>query len=150
MPYIKKHSDKTPCFLCAYRAAPKKDRANLVLARGRACFVVMNRYPYNVGHLLIAPMRHEAELGGMTGEEREEMLALAARSQKALDGAFRPNGYNLGINLGRTAGAGLPGHIHLHVVPRWNGDTNFMPVTGETKVLPIGLGDAYTAIKRKF
>ncbi len=150
MPYIKKHSDKTPCFLCAYRTAPKKDRSNLVVARGRACFVVMNRYPYNVGHLLVAPLRHEAELGGMTGEEREEMLALAARSQKALDGAFRPDGYNLGINLGRTAGAGLLGHIHLHVVPRWNGDTNFMPVTGETKVMPIGLGDAFKAIKRKF
>jgi ATP adenylyltransferase len=150
MPYIRKHSDKTPCFLCDYRRTPRKDRPNLVLGRGETCFVVMNRFPYNVGHLMIAPYRHEGELGALTAPERDEMLGLASRAQKALDRAFRPNGYNLGINLGRVAGAGLLGHVHLHLVPRWDGDTNFMPVTAGTKVMPVSLAQAFTAIKRNF
>lgn len=147
MSYIKKHSDKTPCFICSGVRA-KRDRSNLILVRGRTCLTMMNRFPYNVGHLMVAPVAHKADLAALDDAERSEMLLMASQAQKALDGAFKPHGYNLGINLGRVAGAGLLGHVHLHLVPRWNGDTNFMPVTGETKVMPMSLGEAYAAVAR--
>jgi ATP adenylyltransferase len=137
------------CFLCGCRGTPKRDRSNLVLLRGRACFVVLNRFPYNVGHLMIAPYAHKAKLAGLDDAERAELLALAARLQEALDRAFKCDGHNLGINVGRVAGAGLPGHLHLHLVPRWSGDTNFMPVVGETKVMPIGLDEVYRTLARE-
>lgn len=149
MTYIRKHSDRAECFLCVCRAG-RDDRKNLVVARGRTCFVVLNKFPYNAGHLMVAPLAHKAKLAGLTDGERAEMLGLAARAQEALDRAFKPHGYNLGINLGRVAGAGLLGHVHLHIVPRWDGDTNFMPVTAETKVVPISLREAYAAIARHF
>ncbi|MBI2930108.1 MAG: HIT domain-containing protein [Planctomycetes bacterium] len=148
--YIKKHSDKAPCFLCAFVRQPKKDKANLVVGRGRTCLVAMNRYPYAVGHLMVAPVAHKGTLKELSDEERTEMLALAARAQEALQRAFKPGGYNLGINLGRVAGAGLLGHVHLHLVPRWDGDHNFMAVTGDTKVMPMGLREAYGAIVRHY
>ncbi len=147
MTYIRAHSDKAPCFICA-GAKRKRDRASLILARGRTCLTMMNRFPYNVGHLMIAPYAHKAALADLTADERAELLGMAAGAQRALDGAFKPAGYNLGINLGRVAGAGLPGHVHLHIVPRWDGDTNFMPVTAGTKVMPMGLDEAWRAIHR--
>jgi ATP adenylyltransferase len=147
MAYLRKHSDKTPCFICA-AVRQKRDRANLIVARGRTCLTMLNRFPYNVGHLMVAPLSHKADLAALTDEERAELLRAAAVAQNALHGAFKPHGYNLGINLGRVAGAGLLGHVHLHIVPRWDGDTNFMPVTGETKVMPMSLREAYAAIAR--
>ena len=137
------------CFLCDDARAPKKDRANLVVLRGDSCFAVMNRFPYNVGHLLIAPYAHKAGLADLRAAERAEMLAQAATLQAALDDAFHCDGHNLGINIGRAAGAGLPGHLHLHIVPRWNGDTNFMPTVGETKVLPVSLDEVYRELKKR-
>ncbi|MBN1269808.1 MAG: HIT domain-containing protein [Kiritimatiellae bacterium] len=126
------------CFLC--RAAEgKDDRASLVLKRGETCFVVMNRYPYNNGHLMIAPYRHVGELEAMTREERAEMMELASQATRILGETIHPDGYNVGLNLGAAAGAGVADHAHLHIVPRWNGDTNFMPVLGETKVIPQAL-----------
>jgi ATP adenylyltransferase len=136
--YIKSAGKDTRCFLCALPRL-KNDRQNLILARGRLCLVMLNKYPYNNGHLLVAPYRHVADPGRLTDAEALELWRLAALAMRALDRTVRPHGYNLGINLGRPAGAGLPGHLHLHLVPRWSGDVNFMPVVGDTKVLPLTL-----------
>jgi ATP adenylyltransferase len=122
------------CFLCA--AVEGDDEQGLVVARGRQALVVLNKYPYASGHLLVAPARHEGEFGGLTDEEVTEIHRLASQGLGALAETYSPQGYNLGWNLGRIAGAGLPGHVHLHVVPRWAGDTNFMPVLADVKVLP--------------
>jgi ATP adenylyltransferase len=128
----------TGCFLCRI-LRERNDRANLVLLRGETCAIVINRYPYNNGHLMICPNRHTAALDALTPAERLEMMDLAARSVAALRDTLRAEGCNIGINLGRVAGAGLEEHVHMHVVPRWNGDTNFMPVTADVKVVPQSL-----------
>jgi ATP adenylyltransferase len=109
---------------------------SLVVHAGELSFVVMNLYPYNAGHVMVAPRRHIASLREATGEELADVMQLASRLEGVLTEVYRPDGINVGMNLGRTAGAGIPGHIHLHVVPRWNGDTNFMTVVGETRVIP--------------
>lgn len=125
------------CFLCRILACESKDdRANLVLKRGRKCAVVLNRYPYNNGHLMVCPRRHIGEMGLMDADERLETMDLVAECIEALKAAIRPDGFNVGMNLGRVAGAGLEAHIHTHIVPRWNGDTNFMPVLADIKVVP--------------
>ena len=147
MEYLKT-VDKVKCFFCSY-PKQKKDRKNHIVKRGDTCFAILNRYPYNVGHLLVAPYAHKGDLEKLVPDEVQEMHALATEMKKALDRSIRPHGYNLGINLGRIAGAGLPGHIHLHLVPRWNGDTNFMPVLGKTRVLPISLDELYDALTGK-
>ncbi|MBI2920430.1 MAG: HIT domain-containing protein [Planctomycetes bacterium] len=138
MEYIKHAAEPQPCFLCAL-PKQKKDRKNLILFRGKTGFVILNRFPYNNGHLLVAPYRHAADLGKLTDAEVVELVRMTSRAQKAMKRVMRPHGFNVGVNLGRAAGAGLPGHVHLHLVPRWNGDTNFMPVLGDTKVLPLTL-----------
>lgn len=122
------------CFLC--RAADEPDEASLVVRRGDAAVVLLNRYPYATGHLLVAPRRHVGAFGDLTDAEALEIHRLAGAGMTALAAAFSPDGYNLGWNVGRVAGAGLPGHAHLHVVPRWNGDHNFMPVLADVKVMP--------------
>ena len=115
---------------------PEDDERRLVVYRGAHAFIILNLYPYNPGHLLIAPYRHTAELGGLMSEECGELMALVQRALRALHDDRGPHGYNLGMNLGTVSGAGIVDHLHLHLVPRWQGDTNFMPVTGETKVIP--------------
>jgi ATP adenylyltransferase len=147
--YIKE-APKGGCFLCDILRAGGDDRANLVLKRGAACAVVMNRYPYNNGHLMVAPHRHVARLADLTPEERLETMNLLDLSVAALTSAIRPNGFNIGINLGRVAGAGLETHLHTHIVPRWNGDTNFMPVIGDTKVIPQALDDLWATLRPLF
>jgi len=137
---------RQPCIFCR-AARAKDDRAMHVIARGTRAFCLLNKYPYNAGHLMIAVTRHVGELSALTRQERSELMELAARMVKALTKAIRPHGFNLGVNLGRPAGAGIPGHVHLHVVPRWEGDTNFMPVTGGTKVMSRSLDDLYDALK---
>ncbi len=123
------------CFLCdMFRAAA--DRENLIVRRGPTCAIVMNRFPYNNGHLMVAPYRHFPDLAGLNDGERLELMHLIEKGVEALKAAVRPDGFNIGINLGRVAGAGLDTHLHLHIVPRWNGDTNFMPVLADTKVIP--------------
>lgn len=126
------------CFLCEY---PKRDddEGSLIIARGKVCFVIMNKYPYNPGHLMVAPYRHTADFGGLTTEETTEMMGLAQKSQRSLAEAMTPQGFNLGMNLGKIAGAGVDDHLHLHVVPRWAGDTNFMPVLGEVRIISEAL-----------
>lgn len=144
MPYLKK-VDKVKCFFCAFPKR-KKDRKNLILRRGEHCFSILNRYPYNTGHLMVAPYAHKGKMEDLDRDEILELHGLAADMKKLLDRVLRPHGYNLGINLGRVAGAGVPGHLHLHLVPRWDGDTNFMPVVGGTKVLPVSLEELYDAL----
>ena len=119
------------------------DRELLVLERGTRAFVIMNRYPYNNGHLLVAPNRHGGEFGELTPEESAEVMALAQRWQRIICEVMKAEGFNLGLNLGHCAGAGVPGHVHVHIVPRWEGDTNFMPVLGETRVIPELLVQTY-------
>jgi ATP adenylyltransferase len=122
------------CFLCR-GLAESDDRANLIAWRGGRSVVVLNRFPYNNGHLLIAPNAHKGRLDELTPEELLETQETLRRMVGVLDGLMRPDGYNIGLNLGAAAGAGLPGHLHWHVVPRWHGDTNFMPVLADVKVI---------------
>ncbi len=138
---------RNSCFFCDY-ARRKRDRKDLVILRGRTCFALLNRFPYNSGHLMVAPLAHKRALGQLTAEERAEIFDLLVAAQEALDRALRPHGYNIGLNLGRVAGAGVPGHVHFHIVPRWNGDTNFMPVVGLTKVVPQALEDLYGQLQK--
>jgi ATP adenylyltransferase len=112
------------------------EAAPLLLFRGRTCFVILNLFPYNNGHLMIVPNRHVASLASLTPDERDELMALAQRAERAVHEAYGPEGLNVGLNLGRPAGAGIVDHLHLHMVPRWNGDTNFMSVVGQVRVLP--------------
>jgi len=148
MAYIKGDERHSTCFLCdAARAPAADDEKNLVVARGDVAFVILNLYPYNTGHLMIAPYRHVGDLDDLTHEETDEVWSLTRRAVKAHRETSQPHGFNIGINLGEVAGAGIPGHFHLHVVPRWGGDTNFMPVTAETKVLPEMLEETYRRLR---
>jgi ATP adenylyltransferase len=132
------------CFLCTmFHAAPDADREHLLLKRGETCAMLMNRYPYNNGHLMVAPYRHVEKLQQMDPRERSEMMDLVALGMDTLTETMSPDGFNVGINLGEAAGAGLKDHIHVHIVPRWSGDTNFMPVLGDTKVLPQSLDETW-------
>lgn len=135
------------CIFCE-KTRENKDGENLIVLRGQRSFIILNRYPYNTGHLMIAPYRHVADIEDLTEEEAAEVFKLLMESIKALKKAFKPDGFNIGVNLGRVAGAGVEGHVHFHVVPRWLGDTNFMPVTANTKVMPISLEEAYERIRR--
>ena len=147
--YIKDSSAKPvsaddACFLCRGLAAePNHDRDNLLAWRGSHSALFLNRYPYNNGHLLVAPLLHRGSLGELSGADLTEPLETVRRVVAILDRIFRPQGYNIGLNLGKSAGAGLPGHLHWHVVPRWDGDTNFMPVLGQTKVIVESLHEIY-------
>jgi ATP adenylyltransferase len=127
------------CIFCAAGGAGESPDDPLVVARGRVAFVILNRYPYNNGHLMVVPRRHVATLADTTTEERAELMDLARRAEMALAEAYQAEGVNVGINLGRAAGAGIAEHLHVHVVPRWSGDTNFMTAVGETRVLPEAL-----------
>jgi ATP adenylyltransferase len=146
MAYISEGGGKG-CIFCARRRS-HRDRENFIVRRGKHAFVMMNRYPYTTGHLMVAPYRHVGSLAGLTQDEACEMMRLTAVCETLLRKAMNPNGFNVGINMGRCAGAGYPGHIHIHVVPRWDGDTNFMPVVSETKVLPETLSDTYGRLMR--
>ena len=130
------------CVFCRARDS-KDDAASLVVHRGRHNFVILNRYPYNSGHLMIVPYRHLGALAGSAPGQLGEMMRLAAQCERALQKAYRMDGLNLGMNLGSSAGAGVLGHFHLHLVPRWHGDTNFMTVVGSTRVTPEALDDTY-------
>lgn len=128
----------TNCFLCR-AVAGSADRENLLAYRGRETIVVLNRYPYNNGHLLVCPRRHKGRLDELSGEEQLELLEMIGRSTAQLEKQLHCEGFNVGLNLGRVAGAGLPGHLHWHIVPRWSGDTNFMPVMAGVAVISQSL-----------
>ena len=143
--YIRRPKDHT-CFFCE-KAARQDDLADHIIARGTHAFVLLNDYPYNSGHLMVAPYRHIGDLAALLPEERAEIMELLVQAERLLQRVMHPQGFNIGFNLGQPAGAGVADHVHGHVVPRWNGDTNFMPVLGNTRVVPESL-DATTAILR--
>ncbi len=128
-------------------ADSSEDVANYVVARDRTCYAVLNRYPYTGGHLLAVPYKLSPDLNGLTEEEMCDLFKLARRCQNALTTVMRPDGFNIGINLGRVAGAGIIDHVHVHIVPRWTGDTNFMPVIGSTTVLPEALSEVAAQLR---
>jgi ATP adenylyltransferase len=147
MKYISSIGEEaTGCIFCDL---PREEDgpANLIVHRGKHTFVILNLYPYNNGHAMVVPSRHVAQLHELTDEESLEMMQLAGLLTSALSDTIKAQGFNLGMNLGRVAGAGIPGHVHLHVVPRWLGDTNFMPVVGETRVLPEDLAETYEKVR---
>lgn len=144
MVYVE-HGGSPDCIFCQAASARQDDEKTLVLYRGRLVFIQMNLYPYNPGHIMIAPYRHLGELGALSTEEHLELMQVAARSTTLLRDMMNAEGFNLGMNQGKMAGAGVEHHLHLHVVPRWTGDTNFMPVIADTKVIP----EALTATYRK-
>jgi len=152
MEYIQANKDEEPqgCVFCALLDAGAPDDGRRILGRGDHAFVTLAKYPYNPGHLLILPVRHVGELEELTAEENAEIAVLLQRGIRAVRAASEPHGFNVGLNLGRTAGAGIPEHLHWHVVPRWSGDTNFMPVVGGTRVLPELLGETFEKLKPHF
>ena len=137
------------CILCE-KPGQNSDATNYILYRGDKNFVIMNSYPYNSGHLMIAPYRHIANLEALTDEELHEHIEIVSRSVKVLRQVFNPDGFNIGMNVGRIAGAGIDKHIHTHIVPRWEGDTNFMPVLSDTKVINEALAETYKKLQGKF
>lgn len=141
--------DQPGCILCrAWEGQGDADR--LVVHRGKGVFVVMNLFPYGAGHVMVAPARHVGSLGAANAEELSELMGLAQRLEDVLGAEYRPDGVNLGMNLGRSAGAGIADHIHLHVVPRWTGDTNFMTTVGETRVIPEDPAEACLRLRKRF
>ncbi len=147
MEYIRSLNDdlgeNAGCFFCAYFEDPSRDRDHHVLWRTESAFVMLNRFPYTNGHLLIAPKRHSGEPSDFPADEQNGLTKLTYDAAKVVRTAFDADGFNIGCNLGRCAGAGVPDHLHYHIVPRWNGDTNFMAVLGGTRVIPDGLDSAY-------
>jgi ATP adenylyltransferase len=148
LPYVaaaKSPSDPDACFFCQ-GLAEKNDRDNLIAWRGSKSVMVLNRYPYNNGHLLIAPNEHKSQLHELEIDEIVEMQQTLARLVGVLGAMMKPDGFNIGLNLGRVAGAGLPGHLHWHLVPRWSGDTNYMSIFSETRVIVQSLDQFYTML----
>jgi ATP adenylyltransferase len=144
-PWRREYIESDPpdrCIFCV-KIGARDDAENHIIKRGETCFCMLNRYPYNVGHVMIAPHRHVASLRDLTSAEVTELFTMVGVVVELLREKIKADGFNVGINLGRIAGAGVEDHIHVHVVPRWNGDTNFMPVTADTKVLPQSLDDMY-------
>lgn len=137
------------CVFCDHLGDADDERAN-ILFRGEHSFVLLNAFPYNTGHLMVAPNGHVGELEDMQSAARAEMMELVTRSSSVIREVMGAHGFNIGINMGSAAGAGIPGHLHMHVVPRWDGDTNFMPVVGGTKVLPEMIADTYAKLRPLF
>jgi ATP adenylyltransferase len=137
------------CIFCE-KPAEGNDEATYVLARAGRAFAILNAFPYNPGHLMVAPFRHEGDFVALEADEVGDCDVLLQRSIKAMRQSLNPDGFNVGMNLGRVAGAGIPGHVHWHVVPRWNGDTNYMSIVGETRVLPELLAETYSKLKPLF
>jgi ATP adenylyltransferase len=145
--YIADVKKDDECIFCAALAA-KDDAKTLIVFRGEKNFIILNLYPYTSGHVMIVPYLHIAELSSAAPETLAEMMQLAQRVQSALEKIYRPHGYNLGMNLGRAAGAGVTGHLHMHVLPRWPGDANFMTVVGETRIEPEDLATTYEKLRQ--
>ena len=147
--YVSRADDDGDCFFCSHLER-NDDEETGILWRGDQTFVVLNAYPYNSGHIMVAPNRHVGEMSEVERSELHELIDVTQRSVAILGEGLKPHGYNVGMNLGESAGGGVPGHLHVHVVPRWGGDTNFMPVVGETKVLPEMLAETYEKLRPLF
>jgi ATP adenylyltransferase len=146
--YIKSLAGENGCFICDYLKTPQQDTEHLVLWRTELSIVVFNRFPYNNGHLLIAPNRHIPDFSNARDEEMLDIMKLTRDCQTVLDKAIKPQGFNVGMNFGRCAGAGLPEHMHVHVVPRWQGDTNYMNVCSDVDVISQSLGELYEQLRQ--
>ncbi len=146
MAYIQNNKPEDACVFCIALQQPDCPE-NLIVWRGEHAFVILNRFPYTSGHLMIVPYAHQPSLELLDASTRSEIMELATRAIQILQQVYEPEGYNLGINIGKAAGAGVAGHVHLHVVPRWGGDTNFMSSLGDTRVLPESLEDTYQRVK---
>ena len=149
--YIKTFSEKKHSHSCLFCTICKEttDAENLIIWRGKFCFVVLNRFPYNSGHLMIVPYRHTSRFVKISSEEHKEIMMVTGKCIKALENISKPQGFNFGANLGRTAGAGIDKHVHFHLVPRWNGDTNFMPAIAETKVVSEEISRTWKMLKKE-
>jgi ATP adenylyltransferase len=146
--YIESADSVEGCIFCDFPAhAESQDTANLILYRGPHAFIILNAFPYSNGHLMVVPYRHTANFDDFTDEEMLDVMHLTQISLRVLKSAFKPDGFNLGVNMGRVAGAGIASHLHWHIVPRWNGDTNFMPVLADVRVIPESLQVVYTRLK---
>ena len=145
--YVSDGVKREGCIFCEKIAAdPKHDAENLILYRGKQNILLLNLYPYTTGHAMIAPYAHQARIADLDDEAVGEMMELAQKLEKALERTYHPDGFNMGMNLGRSAGAGVADHVHLHFLPRWTGDTSFMTVVGETRVQPEDLAASYTKL----
>ena len=140
----------TPVPGCIFCDAVARQADELIVARGSQAFVILNKFPYNNGHLMVVTSRHVGRLADLSADERDELMALTQASEVALARVYQPHGFNIGLNLGKPAGAGVLDHLHVHVVPRWNGDTNFMSVVGETRVLPEELPTTAGRLREAF
>jgi ATP adenylyltransferase len=147
--YVSKASPPAGCIFCV-RGSEQRDRENYVIYRGSLNFVILNLYPYAAGHLMIAPYEHLGSLAAAPEETVEEMMRIARKAEIHLRAVYNPHGLNIGLNLGEAGGAGVPGHIHLHVLPRWTGDTSFMTTVAETRVIPEILDLTYEKLKKSF
>jgi len=145
--YILAPKPKLDASLFTTIAQSSDDEGNLVIARDRTCYALLNRYPYNGGHIMVVPYKEVADLNGLTDEELADLWKLVRRCTNALTATMRPDGFNVGINIGKVAGAGIAEHLHIHIVPRWNGDTNFMPVLGQTSVVPDALREVANRLR---
>lgn len=146
MRYIASADEADGCIFCKF-PAQTADEENLILLRSEHAFIILNAFPYSNGHLMVSPFQHTASLDDLTDEELLDLMALTRRGVNLLKAAFRPDGFNIGVNMGRVAGAGIADHIHFHVVPRWSGDTNFMPVLGDIRVIPESLQVVYRQLR---
>lgn len=150
--YIASADKRSGCVFCNVNHSPDSDsdHQNLIVHRGPLNFIILNLYPYTSGHLMIAPYQHAGSLADIPEPVTTEMIELAKRAQRALESEYRPEGFNIGMNLGAAAGAGVADHLHLHIVPRWSGDANFVSVVGETRVLPEELTATFSRLKQYF
>ena len=146
--YIRENKDDDNCFLC--RAPQEAESENLVIARGQQCFVMLNAFPYNSGHVLVSPYEHVADLAELEAGVHHELMDLIVKTKTVLKNVMYPDGFNVGFNLGSAAGAGVEEHLHGHIVPRWEGDTNFMPVLSNTRVVPEALEDTAKLLREKW
>ena len=145
MKFVQSQEPKTNCVFCIVQAQTT-DAENLIVFRGRKAFVILNRYPYTSGHLMVVANAHQPSIENLDVETRSEMMELATSSMRVIRKVYQPDAFNLGANIGEAAGAGIAGHVHLHVVPRWGGDTNFLSALAETRVLPEELNETYRRI----
>ena len=143
-------SQRDECVFCLIASHPEDDETNFVLHRAQHAFIVLNLYPYITGHLMVVPYLHTSEFDSTAKEITDELMDLAKRSQTALREVYKPSGFNMGMNLGSAAGAGIADHLHIHLLPRWGGDTNFMTTVGESRVLPEDLPATYAKLRHKF
>ncbi len=148
--YMEAKKSRTDCVFCNAARNPEHDAQTLVVYRAKHCFVILNRYPYTTGHLMIVPYDHVSKLTSASAEAASEMMDLAREAEDILEAIYRPEGLNLGMNIGAAAGAGIAQHVHLHMLPRWSGDVNFMTTVGDARVIPEALDQTYVKLSEAF